>query len=270
MLSNTRLTAANNETAILIYLHRFGWLRTRQIAALVWPESAEGGGYSMAQRTLRRLKLAHKVIPKLAPDGATIYALGQGGAKLLRDTQGLEEAKTTRDCMRCLTAYDHRALANDIAIDWIARGKKAWTEHEIQAGRAPLKVLRGKIPDVLLDWTDKTIAADGEVVLAWGEIENTWKSNKEMDRMLEFFCATLGAVDGHGLPRQFREPIDVTTSLGYGLIVIHTQAELERIIRKLSVKKAAEPYAYDWGSIATGLHIQGDMGNVFPVSRWLD
>ena len=170
----------------------------------------------------------------------------------------------------CLTAYDHRALANDIAIDWIAKGKNAWTEHEIQAGRAPVKVLRGKIPDVLLDWSEKTIAADGEVVLAWGDIENTWKSNKEMDRMLEFFCATLGAVDGQGLPRQFREPIDATTSLGYGLIVIHTQTELERIIRKLTAKKAAEPYAYDWGSIATGLHIQGDMGNIFPVSRWLD
>ena len=224
----------------------------------------------MAQRTLRRLKLAQKVIPKLAPDGATIYALAQGGAKLLRDFAGLEDAKTTRDCMRCLTAYDHRALANDIAIDWISKGKNAWTEHEIQAGRAPLKVLRGKIPDVLLDWSEKTIAADGEVVLAWGEIENTWKSNREMDRMLEFFCAVLGAVDGEGLPRQFREPINPTTSLGYGLIVIHTKAELERIIRKLAAKKAAEPYAYAWESVANGLFIQGNTGSIMPVSRLLD
>jgi hypothetical protein len=270
MLSNTRLTAENNELGILFYLHRFGWLKTRQIAALVWPKSADGGGYSMAQRTLRRLKLAHKVIPKLAPDGATIYALGRGGAKQLHDHEGLEYAKTTRDCMRSLPAYDHRALANDIAIGWIAQGKNAWTEHEIQTGRAPVKVLRGKIPDVLLDWSEQTITADGEMVLAWVEVENSWKSNRDMDKLLGFFCAVLGAVDGQGLPRAFREPIDSVTSLGYGLIAIQTLAELERIIRKLAAKKAAEPYEYDWDSIASSLYIQGDMGTVMPVSRFLE
>ena len=268
MLSNTRLTAENNELGVFFYLHRFGWLKTRQIAALVWPKSADGG-YSMAQRTLRRLKLAHKVIPKLAPDGATIYALGRGGAKQLHDHEGLEYAKTTRDCMRSLPAYDHRALANDIAIGWIAQGKKAWTEHEIQAGRAPLKVLRGKIPDVLLDWTEKTLAADDEIVLAWVEIENSWKSNREMDRMLEFFCAVLGAVDNEGFPRQFREPINDLTSLGYGLIVIHTNAELKRILRKLAEKKAASPHAYAWDSIANALYLQGNTGKVIPVSGLL-
>ncbi len=269
MLSNTRQTAEKNEVIILAYLYRFGWLKTRQIAALVWPKSADGGGYSMAQRTLRRLKLAHKVIPKLAPDGATIYALGQGGAKLLRNYDGFTEAKTTRDCMRSLTAYDHRVFANDLAIEWIATGEYAWTEHEIQSGRAPVKVLRGKIPDVLLDWTEKTIAADDETVLAWVEVENTWKSNREMDKMLEFFCAVLGAVDGEGFPRQFREPINDLTSLGYGLIVIHTDAEVKRILRKLAEKKAAAPYIYAWDSIENALYLQGDTGKVIPVSGLL-
>lgn len=269
MTSDTRQIAASNETAILIYLHRFGWLKTRQIAALVWPESAEGGGYSMAQRTLRRLKLARKVIAKIAPDGATIYALGRGGAQLLRETTEIEDAKTTRDCMRSLPAYDHRALANDLAIAWIAQGKTAWTEHEVQTGRAPVKVHRGKIPDLLLDWSEKTVAADDEVVLAWVEVENTWKSNRELDKMLAFFCTVLGALDGQGQIRQYRETISHTVSIGYGLIVIHTQAETERIIRKLAAKKAAEPYEYDWGSIAHGLYI-GDSVNTVPVSRWLD
>ena len=269
MTSDTRQIAASNETAILIFLYRFGWLKTRQIAALVWPESAEGGGYSMAQRTLRRLKLARKVIPKLGPDGATIYALGRGGAQLLRETTEIEDAKTTRDCMRTLPAYDHRALANDLAISWIAQGKTAWTEHEVQTGRAPVKVFRGKIPDLLLDWSEKTLAPDDEVVLAWVEVENAWKSNREMDKMLGFFCTVLGALDGQGPVRQYRETINHTVSLGYGLIVIHTQAETERIIRKLAAKKAAEPYAYDWGTIVYGLYLS-DRVNTVPVSRWLD
>jgi hypothetical protein len=270
MLSNTRLTAENNEITIIFCLHRFGWLKTRQIAALVWPKSADGGGYSMAQRTLRRLKLAHKVIPKLAPDGATIYALGRGGAKLLHDYEGLEHAKTTRDCMRSLPTYDHRALANDIAITWINKGNTTWTEHEIQAGRAPVKVLRGKIPDVLLDWSEQTIAADGEVVLAWVEVENSWKSNRDMDKLLGFFCAVLGAVDGQGLPRAFREPIDSVTSLGYGLIVVHNTGQMERIIRKLTAKKAAEPYEYDWVSIESELYIQVAAKSLKSVSQLLD
>ena len=87
--------------------------------------------------------------------------------------------------------------------------------------------------------------------------------------MIGFFCTVLGAVDGQGHPRQCRETISHTVSLGYGVIVIHTQAELERIIRKLAAKKAAEPYAYDWGSIAYGLYL-GDLVNTVPVSRWLD
>jgi hypothetical protein len=269
MLLDTRQIAASNETAILIYLYRFGWLKTRQIAALVWPESAEGGGYSMAQRTLRRLKLARKVIAQIAPDGATIYALGRGGAQLLRETTEIVEAKTTRDCMRYLSAYDHRALANDLAISWIAQGKTAWTEHEVQTGRAPIRVLRGKIPDLLLDWSEKTVAADDEVVLAWVEVENAWKSNREMDKMIGFFCALLGAVDGQGQPRRCREMISPTATLGYGLIVIHTYAERDRILRKLAEKKAAEPYEYDWGSIVTGLYL-GDMANSVPVSEWVD
>ena len=161
MTSNSHVTALRNELNILTCLHRFGWLKTRQIASFVWPASADGGGYSMAQRTLRRLKKARRVVAKIAPDGATVYALGRGGARYLNEFEGLD-AKTTTDGMRTLANYIHRTRANDIAIQAILSGRTAWTEFEVQTGKAPVRVLRGKVPDLLLDWSHKAATGEGE------------------------------------------------------------------------------------------------------------
>ena len=65
----------------------------------------------MAQRTLRRLKKARRVVAKIAPDGATVYALGRGGARYLKEREDLD-AKTTSDGMRTLANYIHRSRAN--------------------------------------------------------------------------------------------------------------------------------------------------------------
>ena len=145
MFLNSHETAQRNELNVLIYIHRFGWLKTRQIASLVWSASADGGGYSMAQRTLRRLKKARRVVAKIAPDGATVYALGRGGARYLKEREDLD-AKTTSDGMRTLANYIHRSRANDLAIQAILSGRTAWTEFEVQTGKAPVRVLRGKVP----------------------------------------------------------------------------------------------------------------------------
>ncbi|MEZ0246991.1 MAG: hypothetical protein ACAH09_10170, partial [Methylophilaceae bacterium] len=65
-----RAIARANEVRVLRALHRFGWLRTRDLAALVWqrwanqpaekhnlqPPIATASGLRMAQRTLRRLR----------------------------------------------------------------------------------------------------------------------------------------------------------------------------------------------------------------------
>jgi hypothetical protein len=79
-----RKIAQENGLRVLRALHRFGWLRTRDVAALVWqhwvakvPAGAEpklaptlptASGVRMAQRTLRRLRDAKIVLSAIAPD----------------------------------------------------------------------------------------------------------------------------------------------------------------------------------------------------------
>jgi hypothetical protein len=57
-----RITAQQNELDTLTYIQRFGWLRSRDIAALIWRDSkSTDSAIAMAQRTLKRLKDAGQV-----------------------------------------------------------------------------------------------------------------------------------------------------------------------------------------------------------------
>ena len=73
---NGRIIATENEIRVLRGPHRFGWLRTRDIATLIWerwqlgpirqpdlrPVVATASGLRMAQRRLRRLVDARQVL----------------------------------------------------------------------------------------------------------------------------------------------------------------------------------------------------------------
>ena len=77
-----RVTAQQNELDILTYINRFGWLRSRDLAALIWPEAkTSDSAMAMAQRTLKRLKDGGQILHRIAPDGATVYALSEAGAR---------------------------------------------------------------------------------------------------------------------------------------------------------------------------------------------
>lgn len=162
-----RLIARAHETAVLRAVHRFGWLRTRDLAALClmgrWaakpsgppslgPTQPTASAVRMAQRTLRRLREARQVISAQAPDGSIIYALSEGGARLLKEA-GLAGV-SGKDLVRGFSAafYRHRAISNSVAVSGIIQGFRVSTEREIgqgfwiggEAGTA------GKRPDVLL------------------------------------------------------------------------------------------------------------------------
>lgn len=76
-----RAIAHDNEVRVLRALHRFGWLRTRDLAALVWqrwqarplgepefmPPMASDSGLRMAQRTTCRLFKARQLLRGQAP-----------------------------------------------------------------------------------------------------------------------------------------------------------------------------------------------------------
>lgn len=188
---NPRKTAILNRLKILQYVHRFGWLRTKDLACLIWLSSRRGepnqppdflpvlatsSALRMAQRTIRSLLESGFLLQTKAPDGALVYSLSQRGADVLRQT-GVE-AKSGKDLLRAhsIGYYRHRCISNEIAISaWLA-GCKVTTENELVRGDCPyLNKAFGKVPDVLVRHFDKWY---------WIEVERSRKNQTDYLRLL--------------------------------------------------------------------------------------
>jgi hypothetical protein len=191
-----RAVAQENEVRLLRALHRFGWLRTRDLAALNWqrwvrnpseapslkPPAPTAGGLRMAQRTLCRLREKRQVLSTRAPDGSLIYALAEAGARLLQQI-GVT-AVTGKDLMRTFSTahYRHRCIANEIAVGAIIGGFRVATEREIAQGLwlGGEDGIAGKKPDVLM-------RGNGRVW--WVEVERSRKNAKDYTRLLQWLSA---------------------------------------------------------------------------------
>lgn len=192
-----RAAARDNEIRVLRALHRFGWLRTRDLAALVWqrwarnpaveprlkPPTPTAASLRMAQRTLRRLRDKRLVLNSRAPDGSLIYALAEGGARTLQQI-GVDAA-TGKNLMRSFSSahFRHRCITNEIAVSAIIEGFRVATEREIAQGLwlGGEDGIAGKKPDALLR---------GNASVWWIEVERSRKNPKDYTRLLQW----LGAV----------------------------------------------------------------------------
>lgn len=192
-----RQIARENEARVLRALHRFGWLRTRDLAALCWqrwasrpngtpgmePVQPRASSVRMAQRTMCRLRDGRLVIRGQGPDGSVIYALSESGARALKDA-GIT-AISGKDLVRGFSSayYRHRCIANEIAISGMVQGFRASTEREIAQGLwlGGEAGIEGKRPDVLL--------RSGNQV-HWVEVERSRKNAKDY----KAFLAWMGKV----------------------------------------------------------------------------
>jgi len=190
-----RAIAHDNEVRVLRALHRFGWLRTRDLAALVWqrwqarplsepdfrPPTASASGLRMAQRTMCRLFKARQVLRSQAPNGSVIYALAEAGARRLQRL-GVP-AKSGKDLVRSFSSaqFRHRCIANEIAIGAIIAGLRVSTEREIAQNRwlGGDPGIAGKKPDVLLHH-------GGQVWLV--EVEKSRKNAKDYAQLLRWLA----------------------------------------------------------------------------------
>lgn len=188
-----RIIAHDNEVRVLRALHRFGWLRTRDLAALVWqqwqthplnepdfePPAASASQLRMAQRTMCRLFQAHQVLRGQAPNGSTIYALAEAGARRLQRL-GVP-AKSGKDLVRSFSSaqFRHRSIANAIAIGAIIAGLRVSTEREIAQNRwlGGNAGIAGKKPDVLLHHGGR---------IWWVEVEKSRKNAKDYAQLLKW------------------------------------------------------------------------------------
>lgn len=194
-----RKVARENEMRILRALHRFGWLRTRDVAALVFsrwsskpaavlslaPIVATDSGLRMAQRTLRRLKEARLVLTAQGPDGSTVYALAEAGTRSLQ-ALGIDAA-SGKDAIRGISAayFRHRCISNELAIAGIVQGMRVSTEREISRGMwaGGACGIAGKKPDVL--WRNRD-------VWTWIEVQRSRHNARDYAQLLSWL-ATMDA-----------------------------------------------------------------------------
>lgn len=156
---DNRIVQERNRTAVLLRLWRFGWLTSRMIAALVWPDAAQS--LAMTRRTLKALVDEKLVIGRALSKGGAAYLLAAKGARLLQEQTGLEAQSGNA---LAIGNPVHRACSNWYLIQAVHRGLDIVTEHEIATERGPCRVLRGKQADGLV------IAEDGACV--WLECEH--------------------------------------------------------------------------------------------------
>lgn len=172
MTIDKRIAGEQNTRAILNFLHRFGWLTSRMLAALVWPNAKQAP--AMARRAVRALAEQKLILKRALPEGGDCYVLSAAGARWLNEEEGL--AAKAGAALK-LGNPVHRACSNWYLIDQIRQSNRVWTEYEIQSGRAPLVSVAGKTPDGLIDTP---------FGLVWVEVENAWKNRTERSKVVSF------------------------------------------------------------------------------------
>lgn len=186
--------AIANEIEVLKQLHKFGWLRSKDIASLIWQKRdkrfsnrepdfckpvSSPSGLRMAQITLKRLKAKKLVLAALTPDNSKIYALSQKGANHL-NTVGIDTV-SGKDLLRFFSfeQYRHRVISNEMAISGIVQGFKVFTEREIAQNKWHFDKAGylGKKPDCIIQ--NKEYAW-------WIEVERSRKNQKDYAFLLKW------------------------------------------------------------------------------------
>jgi hypothetical protein len=177
MTTDKRLIGEQNTLAILMYLHRFGWLTSRMLSGLIWPEAKQSA--AMARRTVRALAEQKLILKRPLLAGGDCYVLSAAGARMLNEKEGV--AAKAGSTLK-LGNPVHRACSNWYLISRLLAGDTIWTEYEIQTGRAPVASVSGKVPDGLC------LTPFG---LVWVEVENAWKNRTERSKIIQFCQRTL-------------------------------------------------------------------------------
>lgn len=175
-----RIVQERNRSDVLMWLARFGWLTSRMLAALVWPDAAQA--QAMARRTLKALLDDKLIISRALSKGGAVYLLSAKGAKLIGEQRGV--AATSGHVMTIGNPV-HRACSNWYLITAVQRGFEIVTEHEIATGRGPCKVIKGKQADGL-------VIADGGACV-WMECENSAKSKPARHKTVALVEECIGA-----------------------------------------------------------------------------
>jgi hypothetical protein len=170
-LHDPHLQRRLKDTQGLLFVHRFGSLRTAELGKLLWPGMATAR--QSADRLARGWIERRLVLARQLPDGAgRALVLAAGGVDLLaRESIGANSGKDIGKIMEAQwqppTTWRHDLIAHGVLCELHRRGFQVYPETELRRRERRL----AKIPDGL--------AVKDERVL-WIEVENARKTGKAM------------------------------------------------------------------------------------------
>lgn len=182
----------------LHWISRFGWLRSRELGAVLWPaptsttgeplvgEAKEETQRWMANRILRRLREQKWVLERHLPkSGGRAHVLSASGARHLQrgfNTQARPGDKWGRvqgGTWIAPSQWEHELLVTILLVQAIADGCEVKTEIEIRAENENKKLR--KYPDGLISyWAPNPHTKALEHVVQWLEVESADKSGAYM------------------------------------------------------------------------------------------
>lgn len=171
----------------LLALARLGYATTRQLAKYLHGSCTESA-VKMTGRTLRWLREAGLVVTKRdggSVTGELLVAVNAKGATWLSELgEPLPGEKThARHWLR--HAHSHRTACNSVFVALTVQSPELapWSELEVRAKMAPLHSITyrfkdqdvGKVPDLVVDTPSG---------LEWVEVENSWRCERDLDKMV--------------------------------------------------------------------------------------
>lgn len=185
----------------LLALARLGYATTRQLARLLHGSCTEST-LKMTGRTLRWLRENGYVVTRRDGDSVTgellVAVNGKGATWLSTEGEPLVNKRThARHWLR--HAHSHRTACNSVfaALSGRSPDARPSSELEVRAGLAPRchfqyrfvgsEEVLTKVPDLVV----KT-----ESGLDWIEVENSWRSDKDMAKMLDSMRAMFSQPGG--------------------------------------------------------------------------
>lgn len=192
---NKMMQGQENRENVLWLLSITGYATTRQIAKCCWGR-CDNSTRKMAGRTLRWLLNRSLIVSKRDGSGSVkvnnelLFALTAAGAEHARRNGDplVAEKVHARDWLR--HAHQHRTACNSVFSAWPS-DVNIWTELQVRAKASPVYDFKypvtfgpfapenydTKIPDL--------IAEGGNGQYEWIEVENSWRSEKDLIKMVQ-------------------------------------------------------------------------------------
>ncbi|TFF55816.1 MULTISPECIES: hypothetical protein [Comamonas] len=182
---NKRKLGAAYRRHVVQLLSVMGYASTRQLAKGVCGR-CDLSTRKMIGRTLRWLLARRWIVAKRDGNGINrvnyelLYALTAAGADVAREHgMPLVAAKVhARDYLR--HAHDHRTVCNSVYVAWPS--DEIFTELQVRTGDCPLPSFTYRLDGQELQKIPDLIA--GSEQLTWIEVENSWRSDKDLSKVI--------------------------------------------------------------------------------------